>query len=582
MNAIMPPFKTICLLILAALVLNCSDDLNDTIQDNDGDGIANQNDNCSNVANLNQLDTDEDGIGDVCDDDDDNDGVLDADDNCPLVANPDQADENNNGIGDACDFDFDEDGVLDSEDNCIHTANPDQLDTDEDGIGDVCDDDDDDDGVLDVTDNCPLVANADQSDIDNDGLGDLCDDDSDADGILNVDDNCPFVANPDQTDVDNNGVGDICQGPVHPCENGYAGIYPCDGYDLMAHISVSDLGGATGNDSWGWTDPVSGIEYALVSTSGGTAFVDISNPVIPIVVGTLATATSNSTWRDVKVYQNHAFIVSEASNHGMQVFDLTRLRNVTNAPVAFTSDAHYTGFGKAHNIVINEESGYAYAVGTNTYGGGPHFVNIQNPTSPVAAGGYSTDAYSHDAQVVMYDGPDADHQGKEILIGSNANEVVIVDVSDKGNPTNISRVDYPNIGYTHQGWFTTDKKYFIAGDETDEGTYGGNTRTLVFDFTDLDTPTLHTQHYGTTQAIDHNLYVKGNLCYQANYTAGVQVLDISNIASGTLTQVKHFDTYPANNNTSFDGAWNVYPYFESGNIIVSDYNGGLFIIKESE
>jgi choice-of-anchor B domain-containing protein len=546
MKSFMAPFKVICLLLIASIVLNCSDDLDDTIQDNDGDGISNQNDNCANASNVDQLDTDGDGIGDACDEDDDDDGILDIDDNCPLVANVDQLDTDGDGIGDVCDNDADQDGVVDAEDNCINTANPDQLDTDGDGIGDACDEDDDDDGILDVNDNCTLVVN------------------------------------PYQTDNDNDGVGDICQGPESPCVNGFAGAYPCDGYDLMAHVPLSILGGTSGNDSWGWTDPVSGTEYALVSTNTGTAFLDITYPAVPVLVGTLATATVNSIWRDVKVYQNHAFIVSEANGHGMQVFDLTRLRTATNLPVTFNSDAHYTGFGHAHNIVINEDSGYAYAVGSNTYSGGPHFVNIQNPTSPVAAGGYSFDAYSHDAQVVTYDGPDVDYQGKEILIGSNENEVVIVDITDKANPVNISSVSYQNIGYTHQGWFTEDKKYFIAGDELDERNFGGHTRTLIFDLTDLDNPSLHFQHLGTTEAIDHNLYVKDGMCYQANYTAGLQVLDLSNIGAGTLSQVGSFDTYPTDNSTAFHGAWNVYPYFESGNIVISDYEGGLYIVKATD
>jgi len=448
-------------------------------------------------------------------------------------------------------LDNDGDTISNQIDNCIDVSNQDQLDTDSDGIGDVCDSDDDGDGVLDTVDNCPLIANPNQEDVDGDGLGDSCDDNS----IL----------------------------PQYPCENGFADIYPCDGYDLMAHISIDVLGGlgAEGNDSWGWTDPTTDKEYALVGTTTGSAFVDISNPALPILLGTLPTATINSIWRDIKVYQNHAFIVSEASGHGMQVFDLTRLRNVTNPPEIFTADAHYTDFGKAHNIVINEASGYAYAVGTTTYNGGPHFINIQNPTAPVAAGGYATDSYSHDAQVITYNGPDADHIGKEILIGSNENEVVIVDITDKLNPANISSISYNNIGYTHQGWFTEDMRHFIVGDETDELGFGGNTRTLVFDFSDLDNPVFNVEYFGNTEAIDHNLYVKGDLCYQSNYTAGVQVLDVSNIENDVLTQVGSFDTYPLDNNTAFHGAWNVYPYFTSGNIIISDIEGGLFIIRKS-
>ncbi|TJY38079.1 choice-of-anchor B family protein [Pontimicrobium aquaticum] len=366
------------------------------------------------------------------------------------------------------------------------------------------------------------------------------------------------------------------------CTNGFADVFPCNDYDLMAHMTLEDLnGGIEGNDSWGWTDSVSGKEYALVCTSSGVSFVDISNPMDPILIGTLPTATTNSSWRDVKVYNDYAFVVSEAPNHGMQVFDLSRLGDVTTPPETFTEDAYYNQFGNAHNIVINEVSGYAYAVGTNTYNGGPHFVNIQDPLNPIAAGGYSNDSYSHDAQVVTYNGPDTDYVGREILIGSNEDEVVIVDVTDKNNPTNISNVSYSNIGFTHQGWFTEDQKYFILGDELDEINYNTRTRTIVFDFSDLDNPSFHMQHLGSTTAIDHNVYVKGNVLYQANYTSGVRIIDISNIETNTMTEIGFFDTYPENNNTSFHGAWNVYPFFASGNLIISDIERGLFIIRKS-
>ena len=383
------------------------------------------------------------------------------------------------------------------------------------------------------------------------------------------------------SDDDNN--GNVNSSPQHPCENGFANGLPCNGFDLMSQIPVDILGGdgAEGNDSWGWTDPQTGKEYALVGTNVNAAFVDITDALNPILLGTLPTATSNSPWRDIKVYNNHAFIVSEAPGHGMQVFDLTRLRNVANPPETFTADANYNEFGRAHNIVINEDSGFAYAVGSDTYSGGPHFVNIQNPTSPVAAGGYAADAYSHDAQVVTYNGPDTDYTGKEILIGSNENEVVIVDVTDKDNPVQISTIDYGNIGYTHQGWFTEDKVYFILGDEVDEISFGINSRTIVFNFSDLDNPQYHMEYLGPTAAIDHNGYVVGNTFYVANYTAGLRAIDISNLDAGIMTETAYIDTYIADDNTSFNGAWNIYPFFESGNIVVSDINGGLFIVRPS-
>lgn len=364
-----------------------------------------------------------------------------------------------------------------------------------------------------------------------------------------------------------------------PCVNGMAGPYPCNGYTLQSTINLNQLNASDGNDSWGWTDPQNNKEYAIMGLDNGTAFIDISNPTAPIYLGKLPTHTNNSTWRDIKVYQNYAFIVSEASNHGMQVFDLTRLRNVPNAPTTFTEDAHYSGFGRAHNIVINTESGYAYGVGTSTYNGGPHFVNIQDPLNPVAAGGYSMDNYSHDAQVVTYCGPDQEYVGREILIGSNEEEVVIVDITDKNNPQNIASTAYPNVGYTHQGWFTEDQRYFILGDEVDELDFGGPTRTIIFDFEDLDNPELSFVYEGATTAIDHNGYVKGNKFYLANYTAGMRVLDISQIENGIITEEGFFDSRPTNNNTNFNGAWNVYPYFASGNIVISDINAGFLLVK---
>jgi choice-of-anchor B domain-containing protein len=370
-----------------------------------------------------------------------------------------------------------------------------------------------------------------------------------------------------------------------PCVNGMAGDYPCKDYDLVSHLNINLLGGssASGNDCWGWTDPSTQREYAIMCTTSGTTFVDVTDGVDPTIIGQLPTHTSQSSWRDAKTYGNYVFIVSEASGHGMQVFDLTRLRNadVSNGPITFTEDAHYSGFGNAHNIVINEENAYAYAVGTLTFLGGPHFVDISDPLNPVAAGGYDVDRYSHDAQVVTYNGPDPDYQGREILIGSNENEVVIVDVTDKNNPSRISTIDYANIGYTHQGWFTEDMRYFILGDELDERDFGLNTRTLVFDFLDLDNPVEHFTYFGNTVAIDHNGYVKGDTFFLANYTAGVRMIDISNIGT-SMSEVGFFDTYPSNNGTSFNGVWNVYPYFPSGNILVSDINSGMFLIRKSE
>ncbi|WP_034276470.1 choice-of-anchor B family protein [Haloechinothrix halophila] len=367
-----------------------------------------------------------------------------------------------------------------------------------------------------------------------------------------------------------------------PCENGMAGDYPCKNVDLQSVLPLSDIGGGNGSDIWGWTDASTGKEYALMTRSNGTAFVDVTTPTSPVYLGNLPShGGESSSWRDVKVYKNHAFVVADAiSGHGMQVFDLTRLRNVTS-PQTFTEDAHYNDFGPAHNIVINTDSGYAYAVGSDTCNAGPHIVDISTPKSPVAAGCVGGDGYTHDAQCVNYAGPDADYAGREICMNSNEDTLTIEDVTDKANPVQVSRTGYSGANYTHQGWFTEDQQYFVLDDELDESNnlFDKKTKTYIFDVSDLDNPEHIGTHKSSVTAIDHNQYVKGDHVYQANYQAGLRILDVTGVGSGTLSEVAYFDIYPSGNAAEFNGAWSVYPYFDSGTVIISGIEQGLVVVK---
>jgi len=364
------------------------------------------------------------------------------------------------------------------------------------------------------------------------------------------------------------------------CEEGMAGEYPCLNMELVHFVPVAELGGVRANDIWGWTDPLTGEEYAILGMFNGTAFVHIDDHGHPTFLGRLPTRTVNSSWRDIKVYLNHAYIVSEAVGHGMQIFDLTRLRDVDPAlaPITFAADLNYGRFGSAHNIAINEDTGYAYAVGAASCLGGLHMINIFFPKLPQFAGCYSQDRYTHDAQCVLYHGPDEDYQGREICFNSNEDTVTIVDVTDKSAPQLIARAPYFSSAYTHQGWLTEDHAYFLLDDELDERRFGIETRTFVWDMTDLDAPFVSGVHRAETPSIDHNQYVVGNHVFQANYRSGIRILRLGDLSEGEMTEVAYFDTTPADDLPLFSGTWSVYPFFESGLIIASDIHRGLYIL----
>ena len=521
--------------------------------DSDGDGVAAACDNCPQVANPGQLDGDGDGVGDACD-------------NCPAAANAGQLDGDGDGVGDACDIcaavadpgqmDTDGDGMGDACDSCPEVANPGQLDTDGDGVGDACD-------------GCPEAADADQLDGDGDGVGDACD-------------NCPDVRNPDQAASTPEGPGDACScGNVAiPCEGGRAGPYECQDVDLLYSLSPGDLSARSGNDVWGYVDPESGREIAIVGVDNGMAFVDVTSPVCSKVLGKLDSGSRGNLTRDVKVFGHYALMVAEVREHGMHVFDLNQVLSA-DVPSTLTATAIYRGsssypVSNSHNLAVvqGEGSSHVYIVSTSSCGRGLHIVDMSDPSAPSFAGCYSERAGMHDAQCVIYDGPDTEHAGKELCLTLNGGDSFsIVDMTDKASPVQLSRMRYTNGFYSHQGWLTEDHKHFLLGDELDEGRARTNTKTFLFDVSDLDNPTYIGVHTAETASTDHNLYTHNGAVFQANYTTGLRILDLAGVADGSLTEVAYFDSYPSSDGREMRGAWSVYPYFPSGTLLLNGMNG---------
>jgi len=377
-----------------------------------------------------------------------------------------------------------------------------------------------------------------------------------------------------------------------------AAAYTSSDVTLLSRLPLDQLGsgpGATGSSIYGWVDPLTNREYAIMGRSDGTAFVDVTNPAEPRYVANLplAPGSAPSLWREPKVYRNHVYIGVDGTNHPMQVMDLTRLRAYAGTPLTLSSDFDYRGpagtLGRIHTLAVNPDSGFLYAAGSNTGNGALHAIDVRNPANPVYAGAMSG-SYTHESQVVTYRGPDVEYRGREIAFNSNGvigqgDRLAILDVTDKGAMRQISSRTYAEAGYIHQGWLTEDQRYFFQNDELDEqgSLTGGITRTYLWDVSDLDNPTFRGHFSLGTTSTDHNLYVKGNQVFESNYTTGLRILEIGDLASADpadwLSEVAFFDTYPADDGPSFNGAWNNYPFFPSGNIVVSDIDGGLFVLR---
>ncbi len=385
-----------------------------------------------------------------------------------------------------------------------------------------------------------------------------------------------------------------------PCENGQAAGYACQSIDLLAQLPLDQLSTlpTTANDVWGHVDLNDGREYALLGLRNGTAIIDVTEPTAPREVATIPSI--NNLWRDIKTYQfydegvgrwqAYAYVTSEAEGQGMQIIDLGQL------PITATLAATYSTISSAHNLYIGEvdyrtgvatraEPVYLYLFGADLNDGAFRILDLANPTQPheVTAPPSGTQ-YVHDGTTLVITDTRtaacaAGHNPCTLFVDYNENSVDLWDVTDKSAPQRLSSTPYTGAQYTHSGWWSADKRYLFVQDELDEYWMGLNTRLRVFDINSLVAPVSSIAWTGPTKAIDHNGYAKGDKYYMSNYERGLTILDVS--TPTTATTSAFFDTYPGSDAARFNGAWGVYPYLGSGNLLVSDIQGGLFVLREA-
>jgi choice-of-anchor B domain-containing protein len=351
------------------------------------------------------------------------------------------------------------------------------------------------------------------------------------------------------------------------------------GVTLLSWFPLNTFAGAqgAGNDCWGYVSP-SGREYAIMGLEKGFGFVEITDPINAQILTTITGPAS--IWHDVKVIDQYAYGVSEGGS-GVQVMDL---RNIDSGVVTLVRNWQTGGHSTTHNIAANPVTGYIYLTGANIANGGLVAMNARgNPGAPPIAGSWSQ-MYVHDAQVVSYtSGPFA---GREIAFcasgfggGFTSTGLRIVDVTNKSNMFTISEVFYPSSSYSHQVWLSEDRRFIYLNDELDESDGKvATTTTRIINVEDLNNPFFVGTFTSGRTAIDHNLYVKGNTIYQANYTSGIRVFDNSDPTAPV--EYAFFDTIAEfDSPQGFNGTWSVFPYFPSGTVIASDIEKGLFVFE---
>ncbi len=363
---------------------------------------------------------------------------------------------------------------------------------------------------------------------------------------------------------------------LDPGPDGAGGIFESSNVILVSRMGLDDFGIplVDGADCWGYTSP-SGREYAIMTADAMVAFVEITNPAVPVLVSTIP--HPSNLWCDVKVVNQHAYVCTEEFGGSIQIIDLN---NIDIGGVKLVGSINDITITRAHNVIVDNLGQRLYLCGARNGdnfidNGGVHAFDVSNPANPQLLGAYG-DTYVHDAQVHVFDsGPNA---GKTIAFCFAADQGIdIVDFTNPASPVRLSRTTYANLAYCHQGWFDPATNMLYQNDEIDElNGLVSETTSRVFDCTDLSNPQFMGTYTTGLPAIDHNLYLKDGFIYHANYRSGLRIFD-SNVNPITPTEVGYLDTYPANDAPDFSGAWSVYPFFDSGIVIVSDINRGLFI-----
>ena len=327
------------------------------------------------------------------------------------------------------------------------------------------------------------------------------------------------------------------------------------------------------SDVWGYA--ANGREYALLGSREFVIILDVTDPANITEIDRLNTfANSATTWRDIKVYGNHAYCVTDVIvGEGLQIIDLSDLPNSASIISQSSVDFEF-----CHNLMIDTTASpvrlYAFGTNAGAQQNGYMVFSLADPTTPtliasvnLIAGNF-TGGYIHDGYAI----------NDTLYANSEDRGMYVYDVADPAAPVELGIfTNYANMGYNHSNWRTADGKHVVVCDESD------NRPVRIVNVEDLSdmsiTSTFQSQLRlpGNPNHLAHNPYVLGDsMVVMSYYVDGVQVWDIRDRANPE--RLAYYDTSPGTSNPS-DGVWGAYPFLPSGNILASDMRNGLFIVK---
>lgn len=328
----------------------------------------------------------------------------------------------------------------------------------------------------------------------------------------------------------------------------------------------------------GFVSP-SGREYALFGHSGGSSYVEVTDPDEAQILATIPGPIS--LWRDIAIYQNYAYVVSEGGQ-GVQIINLSQ---IDSGVVTQVGSINSPNTQRTHTVHINRESGFLYRCGGGNWQptgrAGLRIYSLADPANPVFVGQWTT-RYVHECQVVNWTsgalaGRELAFVYSEDTSGGTNPRMEILDVTDKSNITLVGTGSWANAVYSHQGWLSQDRQFVFINDELDELNAEQPTLTRVFNVSNPAVPIFVGGFGNGLNSIDHNLYTRGTQVLQSNYRTGLRVWEAPNPALSTPFEAAWFDTYPESDSQNFNGLWDNDPYLPSGIVLGSDIERGLFI-----